>query len=352
MLPSAITSSRCTDGRRTTSGSRACGPGANVTPRSRTGFATRAVDRRDTRSSSRARSTTRLSSSRWASWSKRGSARSRCTCITTATRDRRLQDKLEQTITDLAGHGVVSAAVGRPAWAFIHGNWALANGRPDGRWCGVDDELALLHELGCYADFTFPERARPVPAVDRQPHLLPTRRRAPARLRLHGSPPRGRTRGPLACCSCKGLWRSRAASPTEGVGLRLETGALDAGDPADRGSTQDVDRPVRPRRRAAGVDVREAAHPRSSGAEREHSARRPPMEAFHEALATLASRGPWRVHYVTAREMYNVARAAMDGMARLARRVLRLRGRPVGSRASRADVNLRPGGGRRPDGRR
>jgi hypothetical protein len=27
----------------------------------------------------------------------------------------------------------------------------------------------------------------------------------------------------------------------------------------------------------------------------------------------LASRGPWRVHYVTAREMYNVARAAMDG---------------------------------------
>ena len=39
-----------------------------------------------------------------------------------------------------------------------------------------------------------------------------------------------------------------------------------------------------------------------------------PMEAFHEALAALASQEPWRVHYVTAREMYNVARAAMDGM--------------------------------------
>ena len=39
-----------------------------------------------------------------------------------------------------------------------------------------------------------------------------------------------------------------------------------------------------------------------------------PMEGLHEALAALASHDPWRVHYVTAREMYNVARAAMDGM--------------------------------------
>jgi hypothetical protein len=41
-----------------------------------------------------------------------------------------------------------------------------------------------------------------------------------------------------------------------------------------------------------------------------------PMEPLHEGLAEFAgaSREPWRVHYVTAREMYNVARAAMDGM--------------------------------------
>ena len=39
-----------------------------------------------------------------------------------------------------------------------------------------------------------------------------------------------------------------------------------------------------------------------------------PMEGLHAALAQLASHEPWRVHYVTAREMYNVARAAMDGM--------------------------------------
>src|SRR5262249_10221005 len=45
---------------------------------------------------------------------------------------------------------------GRLRYAFIHGNWCLANARKDGRWCGVDAEIPLLHETGCYADFTFP----------------------------------------------------------------------------------------------------------------------------------------------------------------------------------------------------
>jgi hypothetical protein len=45
---------------------------------------------------------------------------------------------------------------GRYAWSFIHGNWALDNSRPDGRWCGVNNELAVLAEKGCYADFTLP----------------------------------------------------------------------------------------------------------------------------------------------------------------------------------------------------
>ncbi|PCJ27283.1 MAG: hypothetical protein COA96_03610 [SAR86 cluster bacterium] len=41
-------------------------------------------------------------------------------------------------------------------FAFIHGNWALDNSRKDGRWCGVDNELAVLAKAGCYADFTLP----------------------------------------------------------------------------------------------------------------------------------------------------------------------------------------------------
>ena len=34
-------------------------------------------------------------------------------------------------------------------YAFIHGNWALDNSHPEGRWCGVNDELIILKETGC-----------------------------------------------------------------------------------------------------------------------------------------------------------------------------------------------------------
>ncbi|MDH5424030.1 MAG: hypothetical protein OEY29_03425 [Gammaproteobacteria bacterium] len=44
----------------------------------------------------------------------------------------------------------------RVKYAFIHGNWALNNSRPDGHWCGVDNEHDILLETGCYADLTMP----------------------------------------------------------------------------------------------------------------------------------------------------------------------------------------------------
>ena len=47
-------------------------------------------------------------------------------------------------------------AEGRLEYGFIHGNWALDNSRSDGRWCGVNNELTVLRETGCYADFTMP----------------------------------------------------------------------------------------------------------------------------------------------------------------------------------------------------
>ena len=42
-----------------------------------------------------------------------------------------------------------------PKYAFVHGNWALANSA-GGRFCGVDSEMQILAETGCYADFTLP----------------------------------------------------------------------------------------------------------------------------------------------------------------------------------------------------
>ena len=59
-----------------------------------------------------------------------------------------------QRLTD--GHGLLRQRDGRTVFGFIHGNWALDNSRPDGKWCGLNGEIALLRDLGCYADFTMP----------------------------------------------------------------------------------------------------------------------------------------------------------------------------------------------------
>lgn len=45
---------------------------------------------------------------------------------------------------------------GKLIYGFIHGNWALDNSRPDGRWCGIDNELDVLINTGCQYDMTMP----------------------------------------------------------------------------------------------------------------------------------------------------------------------------------------------------
>ena len=69
-----------------------------------------------------------------------------------------LRNQLQQFTQTLHDrHGLLTRdASGKLRYGFIHGNWALGNSLPDGRWCGVDDELSVLRETGCYADFTLP----------------------------------------------------------------------------------------------------------------------------------------------------------------------------------------------------
>jgi hypothetical protein len=66
-------------------------------------------------------------------------------------------------------HGLLRTRDGKLAFGFIHGNWALDNSRPDGRWCGLNDEIQILAGLGCYADFTMPSGDSPT-----QAHLINT----------------------------------------------------------------------------------------------------------------------------------------------------------------------------------
>jgi hypothetical protein len=66
-------------------------------------------------------------------------------------------------------HGLLRKRGGKLPFGFIHGNWALDNSGPDGRWCGLNDEIQILRDLSCYADFTMPSGDPPT-----QAHLINT----------------------------------------------------------------------------------------------------------------------------------------------------------------------------------
>lgn len=231
-----------------------------------------------------------------------------------------LKVSLEKTLDDLMKHGLVSrGARGEPRWAFIHGNWCLANARRDGRWCGVDDEMELLYELGCYSDLTFPS------APDQcQPGIVNSiyyprgdvrRRRGyedGERVRV-GMGKRDRLlliEGPLAMAAREGDDRKRGR-------FRIESAALDASDPPSPARVATwLDQEVRVEGRPEWVFVKVHTHGAPEG--NADVMLGEPIRTMHGALAddavsSTAAGARTELHYVTAREMYNVARAAMDG---------------------------------------
>lgn len=223
-----------------------------------------------------------------------------------------LRRSLARALEDFGRHGHISVdAAARPRWAFIHGNWCLANSRRDGRRCGVDEELQVLFDAGCYADFTFPSAPdESQPGIVNQIYW-PTgdlRRR-----RAHHRGVRARVgdvrqdrllmiQGPLALA-----WRPGR------MAVRIEASALQAGDPptASRVDTW-VKQDVQVEGQPAWTFVKVHTHgaPEANAA----SLLGPEGRALHEHLRARYNDGTrWRLHYVTAREMFNIAIAAMEG---------------------------------------
>lgn len=201
---------------------------------------------------------------------------------------------------------------GRVMYGFIHGNWALCNSRPDGCHCGVNEELDVLRETGCYADFTFPSPDQTQPAMINSLYYART---LPGRPRSHergleigtGSPPPDSlllVQGPLLFDwgDCK--W---------GVLPHVENGCLQGGQPPSWRRVANwlrarVQVPARP----DWFFVKLHAH---GAAEDAHEVLLgEPMVRFHEDLARHARENPrFHYHYVTAREMYNLIKAAESG---------------------------------------
>jgi hypothetical protein len=227
-----------------------------------------------------------------------------------------LRDKLE-TFRDLLHrrHGLlgVNAEDGAVRYGFIHGNWALCNSRPDGDWCGVNEELGILAATGCYADFTFPSAPSPT-----QPRTVNSiyyagdrpgcsrgadfgiRAARGARCDL----PLLLIGGPLALDWSRRKW---------GVLPRLENGEISGTNPP---TDERIRLWVRQWIHVAGQTqwVFVKVHTHGYVPANARTVLGESMRAAHTVLRKEFGDGAdWNLHYVTAREMYNIVKAAEVG---------------------------------------
>lgn len=230
-------------------------------------------------------------------------------------------DNLRNTLLDFKTtlhqrHGLLSKdrETGEVVYAFIHGNWCLDNSRRDGRHCGVNNELDILRETGCYADFTLP--SSPSETQTRKVNSIYWAVDDPHRPKSHNTgidlgtapkPPNSllMIQGPLVID-----WKQRKF----GIIPKVENSCLQKNQPPDKNRIECW--------LNAGVSV--ATKPNWLFAKlHTHGVNEPnqdvllgqPMVRFHETLQERADRNPlFRFHYVTAREMVNIALAAESGV--------------------------------------
>ncbi|MDV3254796.1 MAG: hypothetical protein LOX98_05110 [Lysobacter sp.] len=213
-------------------------------------------------------------------------------------------------------HGALprDPGTGQLRFGFIHGNWSLDNSRCDGRWCGINNELVLLRELGCYADFTLP--SAPSETQTSTINSIYYATDDPGRPKSHdrGTPVKvgGRPEGDLMLVQGPlGLnWRERRA----GVMPRIENADVRASCPP---TPARVDAWVRTGIHVQGrpdwVFVKVHTH-----GTQEHDMDTllgAPVDAMHDHLERRYNDGKdYVLHYVTARELYNIVKAAEAGL--------------------------------------
>jgi hypothetical protein len=221
---------------------------------------------------------------------------------------------LEKGKRDLASHGLLSAdtAQGSIRFGFIHGNWALDNSHPARAHCGVLNELRVLEQAGCYADFTMPSApdATQTATINSIYYATPSDRPKShnrGRLaRVGVTEPSGflLVQGPLGLNWHRRKW---------GLIPRIENGDLTPRNPPAASRLRLwLDIGIHVEGRPEWVFAKLHTHgglPRNMemllGA---------PMREFHRSLPELAAAHPGlHFHYVTARQLVNMVHAAEAG---------------------------------------
>jgi len=228
-----------------------------------------------------------------------------------------LEEKLETGKRDLASQGLLPRDPGGEIrYGFIHGNWALNNADPEGRGCGVDREIPILKRTGCYADFTLPSAPHPTQArvvnsiyyAKDQPGPRAHDQGVPAAVSLTRDL-RDRddhlllVQGPLCLNRRRRKW---------GLFPRLENADLSGANPPTllRFGLW-IDQHISVAGRPDWFFVK--LHTHGGIPQNYDMLLGEPIRAFHRALAEL-DEAHFKLHYVTAREMANLVRAAEDGM--------------------------------------
>lgn len=228
-----------------------------------------------------------------------------------------LRRAIRQGIADLQKYGALKTIDGRTAFGFIHGNWALDNSfEVDGRnRCGVDNELQILKEEGCYADFTFPasgSMAQPNKvntlyyALDDP--LEPKSYKAGIDVEV-GKPPSG------DLLIFQGLLVVNWRDWRHLIYPAIESGSLHGSNPPmDVRMDQWVDANIHVKGRSDWVFVKVHTH----GASPQNWAMFFDQGGFEDMFTYLGENYnngiDYRLHYVTAREAYNIVKAAEAGM--------------------------------------
>jgi hypothetical protein len=202
------------------------------------------------------------------------------------------------------------AVTGQPRWAFIHGNWALDNSHPQGLGCGVNNELIVLREEGCYADFTFP--AAPDPCQTRTINRIYYATDDPLRPKSHDHGRRVRVgvkavgdlmlvQGPLGL-----MWKNRKF----GLIPRIENSDVRASSPPTTKRVDTwVETGIHVQGRPEWIFVKIHTH---GAQERDMDTLlgKPMLQAFKYLERRYNDGKDWKLHYVSARETYNIIKAA------------------------------------------
>lgn len=210
-------------------------------------------------------------------------------------------------------HGCLSRwnGIGPARYAFVHGNFALANSR-QGFACGLDNEMQVLAATGCYADLTMPSApcSSQVAKINSLYECgLPLEKRAPHRRGRNLCAGREPQIFPLMIQGPLVLDFSRR----KGLIPHIENGALNGKYPASMERFRLWQRAaIVVEGRPEWLFIKLHCHGMNPGDEQ--SMYGPPRQKFLRELTEEAHHSKrYKLHFVTAREMANIILAACDG---------------------------------------